>query len=184
MKNMLLVLLMALVLSSGVAVAQTSDSASAVVTATVAPNVGVAYSGGTVKIAVANLGPFSGEIVYRVDANTQLIDLWVQVSNLYKDGVATSLSQIPVLVAPGVQVTPATGERQPFGVANTPLPYLTGDVSVGGFIGLETEKGRFGSGTAGHFSETVTVVPSWDLKAETPIGDYSGNVVLWAMVVP
>lgn len=178
------IVLVALVLSSSVAFAQ-SNQASANVSVNVLPNIAVSHEGGTVTLNALNkVGPFSGEIAFRVDANTQQVDLSVLVSNLYKDGVPTSVSVIPVDLSAGVLVVPATALRQPIGAPNTPLAYGTASTGVGIYQGFATTVGRYGSGVAGHFSEAVAVTPTWDLQVETPVGVYGGTVILVATVVP
>ena len=102
MKKSLLAILVALVLGSGVASADLTSSATAVVSVNVVSNVAVGVVTGLVNLGNIQTGPFSGAIVFRVDANEQVIGLSVAVSNLYKDDAATSVYFIPVYTLPGV----------------------------------------------------------------------------------
>ena len=90
MKKSLLAILMALVLGSGVALADLTSSATATVSVNVVSNVAVGVVTGLVNLGNVQTGPFSGTIMFRVDANVQVVTLSVAVSNLYKDDAATS----------------------------------------------------------------------------------------------
>ena len=80
-------------------------------------------------------------------------------------------------------MVPAGANRFPLGVPNTALAYTgtLGDTG-GGFLGLTTEAGHYGSGLS-TFSVPVTVTPTWNLNSETVVGTYSGKVTLYAMVL-
>jgi hypothetical protein len=184
MKMSLLTILMVLVLSSGVVFAQ-SDSAEALVTVRVLPN--IATGGPTAPVILNALnapGPFSGEIPFRVDANRQLVDLSVQVSNLYKDGDPGATSVILVNTTAGVLVNVPGAIRQPIGSPNTALALSTTPIPVGAFQGFGSAAGTWGSGDPGHFSLNVLVDPSWTLAVETAEGNYGGTVILTAAIVP
>jgi hypothetical protein len=178
----LLAILMALVLGSGVAVADLTSSATAVVSVNVVSNVAVGVVTGLVNLGNVQTGPFSGAIIFRVDANVQAINLSVAVSNLYKDDAPTSAFFIPVYVLPGVGVVPAIGSELPAGEDNR-LPYAATPILINGFAGLSTVTGTFGSGQNNHFSQDVVVTPSWiQPDSELPTGEYSGLVVLTAVI--
>jgi len=182
MKKSLLAILVALVLGSGVASADLTSSATATVYVNVVSNVAVGVVTGLVNLGNIQTGPFSGAIVFRVDANVQVIGLSVAVSNLYKDDAPTSEFLIPVLVAPGVAVVPVIGSELPAGEDNK-LPYADTPVFVGPYAGLSTVVGTFGSGQNNHFSQEVVVTPSWNQPDdELPTGEYSGLVVLTAVI--
>jgi hypothetical protein len=182
MKKSLLAILVALVLGSGVASADLTSSASAVVSVNVVSNVAVGVVTGLVNLGNIQTGPFSGSIIFRVDANLQVIDLSVAVSNLYKDDAPTSAYFIPVYVLPGVAVVPVIGSELPAGEDNV-LPYVTTPIFVGPYAGLATVFGVFGSGQNNHFSQEVVVTPSWiQLDPELPTGEYSGLVILTAVL--
>jgi hypothetical protein len=182
MKKSLLAILMALVLGSGVALADLTSSATATVSVNVVSNVAVGVVTGLVNLGNVQSGPFSGAIVFRVDANVQVVTLSVAVSNLYKDDAPTSTFLIPVFVTPGVAVVPEIGSQLPAGSPNV-LVYDPTPIFVGPFAGLSTVVGTFGSGQNNHFSQNVTVIPSWiQADAELPTGEYSGLVVLTAVI--
>lgn len=182
MKKSLLAIVMALVLTSGVASADLTSSAAAVVSVNVVSNVAVGVVTGLVNLGNVQTGPFSGAIVFRVDANVQVIGLSVAVSNLYKDDAPTSIYFIPVYVLPGVGVVPVIGSELPAGEDDR-LPYTGTPVFVGPYAGLETVIGTFGSGQNNHFSQEVVVTPSWfQVDDELPTGEYSGLVILTAVI--
>jgi hypothetical protein len=178
----LLAILMALVLGSGVAFADLTSSATATVSVNVVSNVAVGVVTTVVNLGNVQTGPFSGAIIFQVDANVQAVTLSVAVSNLYKDDASTSPYFIPIYVLPGVGVVPAIGNQLPAGSGNR-LDYLTAPILVGPFAGLSTVTGTFGSGQNNHFSQQVTVTPSWiQPDSELPTGEYSGLVVLTAVI--
>jgi hypothetical protein len=184
MKRSLLTILMVLVLSSGVALAQTTGKATTNVFVTVTPNIGVSFVTGNDMGTIGTIGTFSQPLVFRVDANKQEVTLSVTVTELYKDNLpASPFQSIPIEVLPGVAVVPATAQRLPPG-PNPPLAYAGVERNTGnGFMGFDTESGKFGSGKS-TFSENVVVTPTWKLKAETVVGTYGGQVTLYAMVAP
>ena len=161
MKKSLLAILVALALSSSVALADLTSSASATVSVNVVSNVAVGVVTGVVNLGNVQTGPFSGAIIFRVDANVQVINLSVAVSNLYKDDAPTSTYFIPIAVPAGVAVQPEIGNILPAGTPNV-LQYVATPITVGGFAGLSTAAGSFGSGQNNHFSQNVTVTPTWN----------------------
>jgi hypothetical protein len=186
MKKSLLTILMVLVLSSGVALAQTQANAPANVYIVVQPNIGVSFVGSGDMGTVAAIGPFSRPLAFSVDANKQEVNLWVQVTELYKDNLPliTTFKSIKIEQPAGVLVVPTNASRLPPGTPNIALPYVgTAPADTGaGFLGLTTAEGHFGSGLA-TFSTTVTVTPTWNLNSETVVGTYGGKVTLYAMVL-
>jgi hypothetical protein len=182
MKKYLLTILVALAFSSGVALADTTGSAEAAVFVIVNPNVGVGVITPLVNLGSVQTGEFSGEITFRVDANVQLVGLNVAVSNLYKDDVATSPHQIPVLLSAGVVIVNTTEiMEQPAGSDNV-LQYQ-GAVAVGPYLGQVTETEQFSAGQDGRLSQNVVVKPSWTQPDdELPEGEYSGLVILTAVI--
>jgi hypothetical protein len=182
MKKSLLAILVALVLGSGVVSADPQSQAGAVVAVNVVSNVAVGVVTGLVNLGNVQTGAFAGQIVFRVDANVQVVNLSVAVSNLYKDDAPTSTYFIPVYVPAGVPVVPEIGTVLPAGASNV-LPYETTPISILGFAGLATISAPFGSGQNNHFSQNVSVFPAWiQADPELPTGEYSGLVVLTAVI--
>lgn len=178
----LLAILLALVMGSGVAFADLTSSATATVAVNVVSNVAVGVVTTVVNFGNIQTGPFGGPIVFRVDANVQVITLSVAVSNLFKDDAPTSPYFIPINVVAGVGVAPVIGSELPAGQDNK-LAYVTTPILVGPYAGLATEVGTFGSGQNNHFSQEVVVTPSWvQVDPELPTGEYSGLVVLTAVI--
>jgi hypothetical protein len=63
------------------------------------------------------------------------------------------------------------------------LAYGTTPIFVGPYAGLATVIGAFGSGQNNHFSQNVTVTPTWNqTNPELPTGEYSGLVTLTAVI--
>jgi len=179
----LLVILVALVWGSGgVAFADLTSNATANVAVHVVSNVAVGVVTTVVDFGNIQTGPFGGPIIFRVDANVQVLFLGVAVSNLYKDDAPTSPYFIPIDVAAGVGVAPVIGSELPTGEDNR-LAYDLSPIFVGPFIGLQTVGGLFGSGQNNHFSQEVVVTPTWvQIDNELPTGEYSGLVMLTAVI--
>jgi hypothetical protein len=184
MKARLLAILLALVLCTGVAMADRENSASAQVAVQVVENVSVGVVTPLVDLGSVQTGPVAGQITFRVDANVQVVNLQIAVSNLYKDDVPDSAWQIPVNLHAGVAVVNSDKIReQPSGSDNV-LPFK-GGTAVGPYkTGLVTESLPFSAGQNGHFSEDVVVQCTWNQPdPELPRGEYSGMVVFTAMIL-
>jgi hypothetical protein len=184
MKAKLLAILLTLVLSAGVTLADTQNSTQANVYVEVVENVSVGVISPLVNLGEVQTGLFGGQIIFRVDANVQIVHLQVAVSNLYKDDVPDSAWQIPVALNAGVAVVNNTQVReQPSGSDNI-MPFV-GGTSVGPYAnGLITAPTPFSAGQNGHFSEDVVVQCTWDqIDPELPRGEYSGLVVFTAMIL-
>ncbi len=184
MKARLLAILLALVLCTGVAVADRENSASAHVAVQVVENVSVGVITPLVNLGSVQTGPVAGQIAFRVDANVQVVNLQVAVSNLYKDDVPDSEWQIPVDLSAGVVVVNSDKIReQPSGSDNV-LEFKEG-AAVGPYSnGMVTYSLPFSAGQNGHFSEDVVVQCTWNQPdPELPRGEYSGMVVFTAMIL-
>ena len=184
MMKSLLTISLVLVLCSGVALADKTSSATANVSVDVVANIGIAYTGATVVMSPVQTGAVSAAVIFSVEANVQEIELQVAVSNLYKDNAPLSISQISVDTSKKVGVVPAIGQELPVGEDNA-LPLVPTSVAVGVFpVGYQTVQGHFGSGTAGHFSQSVAVTPSWiQTNPELPVGTYGGIVILTGVIL-
>jgi hypothetical protein len=182
MRAKLLAILLTLVLSGGIALADTTGNATAEVYVQVVENVSVGVITPLVNLGEVQTGEVTGQITFRVDANVQIVGLSVAVSNLYKDDVPDSVWQIPVDIAAGVVVVNELAVReQPAGSDN--VLAFAGSVTVGPYTGLVTELGQFSAGQDGSFSQDVTVQCYWDqIDPELPTGEYSGLVIFTAVI--
>lgn len=181
-----LVLLAVLMLGTlGVAYADPDDNAASHVYVNVDPNIAVAPQLISVALGSVQTGPFSGGITFRVDANTQKVKFMAGVSPLYKGDDPTDPTVPPIVVArePGVGMVADDGN--PTGGHAPSAVYLTGGGQViGGFPSLVTEWVTFESSQNNHFSQNFVLTPTWvQTDPEKPMGEYSGVVALWAMIV-
>jgi hypothetical protein len=178
-----LAILTALILTSGVALADIQGEAVAQVYVDVVANVAVGVETAVVDLGAIQSGVFSGEVIFRIDANQETLDLQAAVTNLYKGDSATAEAIIPIATALGVLVEPENGNEIEAG--DNILAYEDTPITLNGLAGLQTEIGTFESGQAGHFSQVVFVTFAWDqIDPELPMGEYSGFCALRAMVLP
>lgn len=185
MRATLLASLVALMLISGIAVADPSGDAIAKVYVEVVPNIAVGVVDAVVNLGQVQTGTFGGAITFRIDANTEQVDMWVAATDLFKGDEYSEdpeVSPIAVNTAAGALVKPMNGNR--VGGAGNTLQY-TGATTINGWAANATETGRFESGQNGHFSQDVDVTVKWNQPDdEKPQGEYSGYVMLTALVVP
>lgn len=182
MRAKVLAILTALVLTSGVALADVASQAVAHLYVDVVANVAVGVQTAVVDLGDVQTGLFAGEVIFRVDANQQTLDLQAAVTNLYKGDSSTAEAMIPIATAPGVQVKPENGNEI---LAGDNILAYTNATTINGLAGLETEIGTFESGQSGHFSQNVYVTFAWNqIDPELPMGEYSGWCALRAMVLP
>jgi hypothetical protein len=184
MKAKWLAILLTLVLSTGVTLADTESSSQANVFVEVVENVATGVITPLVNLGEVQTGLFGGQIIFRVDANVQIVHLQVAVSNLYKDDVPDSIWQIPVALNAGVVVVNQDQVReQPSGADNV-MPFV-GGTAVGPYgNGLITAPTPFSAGQNGHFSQDVVVQCTWDqIDPELPRGEYSGLVIFTALIL-
>lgn len=182
MRAKVLAILTALVLTSGVALADLADEATAHVYVDVVANVAVGVETAVVDLGSVQTGIFAGEVIFRVDANQETLDLQAAVTNLYKGDSLDAESVIPVAAGLGALVEPENGNEIEAG--DNILAY-TGAAEINGFPALLTEIGTFESGQNGHFSQNVFVTFAWNqADPELPMGEYSGFCMLRAMILP
>ena len=188
MKGKLVLILLCLAVASfgafGVASADRNSSAQSQVYVNVDPNIAIQAGVASVNLGTVQTGLKQGSIDFRIDANTQKISLYVVVSNLYKGDDCTNTTVAPILVAvpPGVIVDPANAN--PVGGHSRTLAYTGTSTQATCFASRVTETVTFESSQNNHFSQNVTVRPSWNQDdPEKPVGEYSGFVSLYALVV-
>ena len=163
-------------------------NASAHVYLNINPNISMSAEG-TVDGGTLQTGQASIDILFRIDANTEAVELSAFVSPLFKgnDPAGTEVAPIPVDLGAGVVMNPTAaneiqggdGVAQYLGAAIDPWVAPEGD-----FPGFETEALVFESSQNGHFSQDVLVTAAWEnTDPEKPQGEYSGYVVLYGGVV-
>jgi len=183
MRAKVLAILMVLTLASGITLADTQREAVAKVWVDVVANVAIGFVDNG-DLGMVQTGQFGKSLLFRIDANTETVDIFVTVSNLYKGDDATNDDVAPILVdaSAGVGVAPANGHEVDGG---DDWLSFTGPTEIDGFAAMMTETGRFESSQNGHFSQTVAVTPTWNQDdPEKPMGEYSGYVMVTCMVVP
>jgi len=176
----------ALMSGSVAAFADLSGEAEAHVFVDVVANISVGVVTANVDLGEIQTGVFPGQVVFRVDANVEEVDMQIIATNLYKGDVPDSPFKIPVKSGTpddGALVEPAFGNATE-GHGNL-LAWLAGPVILNGMEALETETVSFESGQNGHFSQEVTVTVEYDqADPELPQGEYSGWIKLVAAIQP
>jgi hypothetical protein len=171
---------------AGLAWADPSDVASTHVFVNVVPNISISPSAATVDLGTIQTGAFGTGITFRVDANTEAVRFMAGVSRLYKGNDPAGTEVTPIDVSGG-GVTMTAESANPIG-GRSNIAMFMGDLTdiLGtGFMGRQTEWVTFESSQNGHFSQSITLTPTWSQPdPEKPLGEYSGVVALWAMVVP
>lgn len=184
-----LALLAAAAFVASPATADETNSAAAHVIVNVAPNVAINANTPQVVVSAIQSEEFEVEVRFQVQANTQVLDLSVQASNLYKHDDTSSPYQIPLKSgSETVEVVIASGS--PLGGANNLLTFTgpaASPISVNGrsYPAMSTGLKRYGSGQGEFWNQETTVTVAYDQANETlPTGEYSGGIQLTAVVVP
>ena len=169
----------------GLAYADPQDDAVAEVQATVDPIMAAGVLTARVDVGGVQIGEFSALIGFRIDANTQYVDIMIEGSDLFKgdDACNQEVAPIPLVGPVGIDPVMATAQSIALGDPGARIE----DVGVCGFDTLMTAGpfNRFESSQNGHFSQDVDVTLVYDLQdPEQPTGDYSGALRLTALVVP
>jgi hypothetical protein len=152
----------------------------------VVPNIAVSPMLSNVDLGTVQTGAFGSGVTFRIDANTEKVKFMAGVSQLYKGDVTTNPIVEPIAVGGGgvvmtaEQANPINGHSSTAAFVGDPT-----DILGTGYIGNVTEWVTFESAQNNHFSQSITLTPTWvQANPEKPIGEYSGVVALWAMVVP
>lgn len=176
------ILALALLAFAGSAMADTEGMATAFVFVNVNPNVAVGVITPNVDLFTVQTGIFCGEIIFRIDANSEQVCLAVGPTYLYKGCDPTDPTVPPILIAldEGVLIEPT--DASPFNGGSNVADYLF-EFNFNGFIGMQTEFICFESSQPGYFSQDVFVSVWWDQDdPERPQGQYCGYVTLWATI--
>jgi hypothetical protein len=163
-----------------------NSSATADVHVKVVPNVSVTPVAPIVDAGSIQSGDLTVPIVFNVHANTEAVRLWVAVSQLYKGDqpVNPTVNPIPVKLSAGATIAPQGASVLGGGSNVAGLPSLP-NTTIGAFPAYLSNTIDFESMDNGSFSHPVTVTIVWTLSdPQQPQGDYSGEVQLFAMVLP
>ena len=189
MKGKLTLILLGLTVASfgafGVASAERNSNAQSHVYLNVDPNIAVAADAASVNLGAVQTGIFGCHLVFNVDANTQKVQFYSIISRLYKGDDCTGQSVPPIEIAVPPGVTLDAANANPTGGHSHVAAYIAGVATQATcFTGLQTETVTYESSQNNHFSQSVTVSPCWNqTDPEKPVGEYSGFVSLFALVV-
>lgn len=186
-----LALLSGLLLMGGVSVASADESAQArtIVQVHVNPNIALVPLAPHVDLGTVQTGNFGGNIMFRVDANSQKVFFSAAASKLFKGDDPESQFSIPLDIDHGI-VVEATNASPLDKISRLKFVDEGPEVCIGEklikcFKTLETEVKGYESGTNGTFSQDVLVEVHWNQgDNELPQGEYSGVVKLMAMLSP
>ncbi|MFH1689089.1 MAG: hypothetical protein ABIE42_02490 [Candidatus Eisenbacteria bacterium] len=172
-----------LALMFGIAVADETDEALLEVFVEVDANMTVAPGAPFIDLQSVQVGPITGYIPFIVDANTQTCMFYAAASRLYKgdDPISPEVPPIDLLEASGINFSVPDGD--PTGGADNNACYM-GDTVINGFPGKFCEWIEFESSQNNRFSQTMTLEVTWfQDNPEKPMGEYSGFVEFFAMIV-
>ncbi len=182
MKKVPALFLVMVLLGAVAAKAETTGTAVARVYATVVPNIAVGVVTANVNAGSVQTGPLTATIVFRVDANQQIVRMQLAASPLFKAGDAASPYILGLTYGKIWAVVPAQGNR--VGGLPNELPLDGPGPVVSGFPTIQTIAADFESSQAFVFSQEVTVtVPYTQGNPELPQGAYSGVVQFTASLI-
>lgn len=183
-KVVLLTLVLLVALSLG-AYADTNAKVSASVFATVNPNISAGVITSLVDAGTHQTGLFAADIVFRIDANAEAVNMYAEASPLYKGEkiINPEVTPIPLDFAKGIVINP--DDAEPFPGYTDKAEYLGGTPGdIGGYPTVLTKTIPFESSQAGHFSQNVVLTVTWDQNdPERPQGIYWGKVGLTAFLL-
>jgi hypothetical protein len=120
------------------------------------------------------------QVRFRIQANTQEVELQVACTDLYRAGDPASAHRIPV-AAPGATITCEENDARPLAWLNGP----PSNALPPGWRGKVSEKGLFAAPAGGVFSQDVSVDVAWNAADPSlPTGEYQGIILLIGMVRP
>jgi len=179
----IVVLAVALLALAGTVMADPTGTATTPVYVVVDPNISVQPLAPYVNMGTIQTGTFFGYIPWRIDANTQNIQVWAAASYLYKGDDPTNPTVPPIMLnqTDGIKFDIAHGG--PVGGDDNILQYINA-VVIDGFPGWETGMTEYESSDPGHLSQDCLMTVAWDQPDhEKPMGEYSGIVRLSSMIV-
>lgn len=172
-----------LLIFGGIAMADTDGHAVAHVFVQVDPNITCGVITPNVDLMTIQTGPFTGQIVFRLDANVERVAIAISTSMLYKGDDPTDpyADPIALLLEDGALVQPT--DANPIQGGDPVLAY-TGPWDYNGFQGSMTEYRQYESSQLGFFSQDIYVTVGWiQPNPELTQGEYSGFVAMWSHVV-
>ena len=183
MKKLIAVLMgLMVVATASVCFADTENSAVAKVYVKVDPNVAIRPLTAIVDAGSVQIGEFSADVKFRVDANKESVQFFAAASPLYKGDDPTNSEVPPIPLAKGVVIQPTNAN--PIAGGTNVADYGT-PTTIDEFPGMQTNAITFESSQDGHFSQDVNVKFTWDQPdPEKPMGEYSGKVKLTALLLP
>ena len=176
---MLVLCLMFLGLAAVPAYADTSGSATASVIVTINPNMAVGVVTPIVDAGTVQTGAFAANLVFRVDANTEAVKMFLEASSLYKgdDPLNTEVAPIPLKTSVPVLISPQYGNRM--GALPNEAAWNGAGALIGAYPTTSTETVQFESSQNGHYSQNVGYKITYTQPdPEKPQGQYSGKVKL------
>ena len=163
--------------------ADRANNATTKVFVTVDPNVAISADQAVWEIGSVQTGGFSALVTWRVDANSQFVNVQLEASNLFKgdDPTNDDVAPIPLALSTPASVRPANGNETNSG--DNLLAWGGGQGEVSGFPTQLTEVGTFESSQNGHFSQLVTTTVRYNQNdPEKPQGQYSGVVRMYVLL--
>jgi hypothetical protein len=163
--------------------ADLENNATTRVFVTVDPNVAVRATAAVWDLGSVQTGDFSASVTWRVDANSQTVNMQLEASGLFKGDDPTNgdVPPIPVALSEPAEVQPANGNETNAG--DNLLAWDGGTGEVNGYPTNLTEVGAFESSQNGHFSQQVTTTVSYSQDdPEKPQGQYSGVMRLYVLL--
>ena len=187
MKRILALMAVGLLLAPA-AYADETSSASAHVYVDVVANIAVQALDAFVDMGDVQAGEFTGRIPFRIDANTEKVQIGAAASHLFKGNIPgdpDSVEVAPIYLCTGAEtgvvVLPALAT--PVGGGSNVLGWNQPQ-DVGGFPGMGTSTMIFESAQNNHFSQDVDLEVCWNQDDdEKPMGEYSGVVEMHAWIV-
>jgi hypothetical protein len=169
------------------AYADLNGSASSSVYVDVNPNIGVLPGAAAVSAGTVQTGKFNAQLTFRIDANMEQINMFVEASDLYKGDYTASPIVPPILLdrATTAKIAAQFGNRVNALPNEAAWGAAGGGANIGTYPTAKTEEVKYESAQSGHFSQNVVITIGYiQPDPEKPMGNYSGKVRLTAFLVP
>lgn len=130
-------------------------------------------------------GDVSVTLTFRVDANQQMVSLFVEASDLWKGDDPTNpsgVAPIPLQTNKPAVIQPQYGN--PINQGTNEASWLGAGAAIGNFLTQLSQTIKFESSQNNHFSQDVSVKVTWNQNdPEKPQGQYGGRVRLTALLM-
>ncbi len=163
--------------------AEEASNATTKVYVTVDPNVAIRADQTVWQIGSVQQGGFNALVTWRVDANSQFVNMQLEASDLWKGDDPTNhdVAPIPLAVNAPAFVKPVNGNETNSG--DNLLAWGGGPGNISGYPTQKTEVGTFESSQNGHFSQQVSTTVRYNQNdPEKPQGQYSGVIRLYVLL--